>query len=306
VRPAGPPSAVVSAGGVQLRIPTGWHRVHAASDAPVTDPRTLLVVGTGGVHAQASRCQIGGKYHVPGQAAVVVVVGWISSSAGGGPGHQGRAALDHLTSVRRPIFECYPGRGAAAQVRLDGRDYQVNVMVGDRASQRRISEALAVARSFNVTATGSAGRIDPDTSIDVTGAIGGIHAGDPRTAVERRLGAGMVISTRSRHQPKRHGGNGTLTTVRYPASQLVVLYVARANRPAEVFSVTTSSPRYHTAVGLRVGSTLAQAQHEPGIRCTAQPGYVACQGGLGYEKPVTSFTVKDGRVVRVSMAAVAD
>jgi hypothetical protein len=34
--------------------------------------------------------------------------------------------------------------------------------------------------------------------------------------------------------------------------------------------------------------------------------YVACQGGLGYERPVTSFTVRGGRVVRVFMVAVAD
>jgi hypothetical protein len=77
-------------------------------------------------------------------------------------------------------------------------------------------------------------------------------------------------------------------------------------RPAFVFSVFTTSPRYYTADGLRVGATLAQARHEPGIQCSPQRGYSACQGGLGYEKPITSFTVKDGRVVRVSTAAVAD
>ena len=38
----------------------------------------------------------------------------------------------------------------------------------------------------------------------------------------------------------------------------------------------------------------------------SQVTYFACQGGLGYEKPVTSFTVRDGKVVRVFMAAVAD
>jgi len=57
---------------------------------------------------------------------------------------------------------------------------------------------------------------------------------------------------------------------------------------------------------LRVGSTLAAARKTPGIRCSSQVTYFACQGGLGYEKPVTSFTVRDGKVVRVFMAAVAD
>jgi len=33
---------------------------------------------------------------------------------------------------------------------------------------------------------------------------------------------------------------------------------------------------------------------------------VACQGGRGFEQPVTSFTVRNGRVVQVFMAAAAD
>jgi hypothetical protein len=139
---------VVSRRGVQITVPRGWNAVRPASDAPVIDPRTLLVVGTAGVHAQASQCQIGGKYHVPAKGAVVIVVGWLSSSNGG---HPGRAALDHLTRLRKSVFECYSGRGAAAEVRLDGRDYQVNVMVGDHASPQRVAQALAVARSFDAS-----------------------------------------------------------------------------------------------------------------------------------------------------------
>jgi hypothetical protein len=158
--------------------------------------------------------------------------------------------------------------------------------------------------SFGSSSNSSGGRVDPDTAIDVNGAIGGIHTRDTRIAVEKRLGAGTTIST-STHKQKI-GGTYTLIRVRYPASQLVVLYVASASRPAEVFGVFTTSPRYHTADGLRVGSTLAEAQHELGIRCSAQQSYFACQGGLGYEKPIVSFTVRDGRVVRVFTAAVAD
>ncbi len=67
-----------------------------------------------------------------------------------------------------------------------------------------------------------------------------------------------------------------------------------------------TSPRYHTATGLRVGATLAKARQTPGVRCSYQVTYFACEGGRGYEQPVTSFTVRHGRVVRVFMAAVAD
>jgi hypothetical protein len=42
------------------------------------------------------------------------------------------------------------------------------------------------------------------------------------------------------------------------------------------------------------------------VRCLYQVTHFACQGGQGFEKPVTSFTVRNGRVVRAFMAAVAD
>jgi hypothetical protein len=150
----------------------------------------------------------------------------------------------------------------------------------------------------------STGAADADRLIDVAGAIGGIHPGDTRARAEQLVGPGKTISTSTRHQ--KVGGDYTLTRVFYPASQLAIVYVTSKNRSAEVFGVLTTNPRYHTADGLHVGSTLAQARHEPGVQCSAQPGYYACQGGLGYEKPVTSFTVRSGRVVRVFMAAVAD
>jgi hypothetical protein len=61
----------------------------------------------------------------------------------------GRDPLKELVAVRRPSYECFPGRGALAQVRLNGKVYQVNVLVGDDASAQQIGQALAVARSFN-------------------------------------------------------------------------------------------------------------------------------------------------------------
>jgi hypothetical protein len=137
--------------GVRLDVPPGWHRVPAASAGPVTDPRTLLVVGTVGVRPRLSQCQIA-AYRIPATGAVVVVVGWSSLAAGGG-GHMkpGRAPLQRLRSATRPSFECFSGRGAAAQVLLGGKPYQVNVMVGDHASKQTIAEGFAVARSFRLT-----------------------------------------------------------------------------------------------------------------------------------------------------------
>jgi hypothetical protein len=140
---------VVSSYGVRLVIPTGWERVRAASDGPVVDPRTLLVVGTAGVRAKPSQCQIA-AYRIAPRGAVVVIVGWKTATSGGGHLKPGRAPLQALRTVKRPSFECFSGRGAAAQVALGGKAYQVNVMVGGEATKQRVAEAIAVARSFNL------------------------------------------------------------------------------------------------------------------------------------------------------------
>lgn len=144
-------SRVIAAHGVQLIVPPGWARKAAASDGPVVDPRTLVVVGTAGVRPRMSNCQIA-AYRIPPRGAVVVVVGWRSlKNSGAQHAKPGRAPLTKLTAVRKPSFECFNGRGAAADVVLRGTAYQVNVMVGDRASKALIGQALAVGRSFNLT-----------------------------------------------------------------------------------------------------------------------------------------------------------
>jgi hypothetical protein len=138
---------VVAGGGVRVTVPPGWHRVAAAPSA-VTDPLTLLVAGTAGVRPRMVTCQVA-AYRIPPRGAVVVIVGWRRGEyLDPRAVRRGRAPLKALRAVRRPSFECFGGRGAAAQVTLARRSYQVNVMVGDRASPGQVRSALAVARSF--------------------------------------------------------------------------------------------------------------------------------------------------------------
>ena len=132
--------------GVRLTAPAGWHRVAPWGSGPVTDPKTLLVVGRGGTRRIVSACEITSYRPSPGGAAVVVV-GW--KRGGTPPNRGGRGPLRALRRVRRHTFECWPGREAAAQLTLGGRVYQVNVMVGDRAGPRVVAQALAVGRSFD-------------------------------------------------------------------------------------------------------------------------------------------------------------
>jgi hypothetical protein len=138
---------------------------------------------------------------------------------------------------------------------------------------------------------------DPNTTIEVGVSIGGVHPGEARAVVERLLGAGKVTSTQVH---KRRGrGPVTLTIVRYRASQLVVVYAQAAAVAPYALAVSTTSRRYHTAGGLRVGSTLAETRKTTGISCTAQPTGVACDGGLGFAKPMTTFVVQHDRVIQV-------
>ena len=132
----------VRGGGVELVLPDGWSRVQPAPQSALGDPRTVLVIGTDGVRPIETPCQVS-SYRVPADGAVVVVIGWREST--------GVSAFLPLAGLklRRGTFECSDARGAVAQVTRRGSDYQVNVLVGDRADAETIDAALDAARSIS-------------------------------------------------------------------------------------------------------------------------------------------------------------
>lgn len=141
---------IVSANGVQVTVPAGWQAVTPATTAGVSDPKTLLVAGTRDVRSRRSSCQIA-AYAIPPGGAVVVIIGWKSLTAAGGTHPPaGRRPLLALTTVRKGETECFTGLSASAQLWLAHRAFQVNVLVANGATKRRIQEALAVARSFDL------------------------------------------------------------------------------------------------------------------------------------------------------------
>jgi hypothetical protein len=131
-------------GGVQLDLPAGWSKLTPAGER-TDDPRTLLVIGTDGAKAIDSPCLVS-SYRVPADGAVVVVVGWHDSV--GGTSFLPLSAME----LRRGTFKCFTGRGAVARVTRRDRDFQVNVLVGDRAEPETIAAALEAARSFVLAA----------------------------------------------------------------------------------------------------------------------------------------------------------
>jgi len=131
----------VRGGGVLLSVPNGWSRVLPVRDDRDADPRTLLVVGTEGVRLIETDCQVS-SYRVPPDGAAVVVIGWRESVGG--------TSLFPLTALklRRGTFDCFAGRGAVARVTRRDRDFQISVMVGERADAATIADAFEAARSF--------------------------------------------------------------------------------------------------------------------------------------------------------------
>jgi hypothetical protein len=141
-------SRVLAANGVEMVAPSGWKRV-APAPSGITDPVTVLVGGTRGVRFRLVPCQVA-AYRIPARGAAVVVVRWRTETSGGGSPDRSRAPLRHIVLNRRG-FECWPRhRGGAVQLALRGHAYQVNVLIGDRASRRVVAQALSVARSFDL------------------------------------------------------------------------------------------------------------------------------------------------------------
>ena len=99
------------------------------------------MIGTEGVQPVETDCLVS-AYRVPSDGAVVVVIGWRDEVGG--------ASFHPLSAMKlqRGTFKCFSGRGAFGRVVRRDRDFQVNVMVGDRADAATVDAALEAARSI--------------------------------------------------------------------------------------------------------------------------------------------------------------
>lgn len=135
--------------GVRVVVPGGWQRVPSAGNGGVIDPVIVLVVGTRGVGPRLVPCQVA-AYRIPAAGAAIVVVRWRTETSGGGRPPRSREPLRHV-HIDHGGFECWPHhRGAAVDIALGGHAYQVNVLIGDRASSQTVAQALRIVASFDL------------------------------------------------------------------------------------------------------------------------------------------------------------
>jgi hypothetical protein len=162
-------------------------------------------------------------------------------------------------------------------------------MIGHRKGQYhwRMRIALGVTLACLLAQTGCAigdGRDAALTNVITRDSLAGIHLGDNRSAVESIFGDG--------HPSKHHA-----YTFRYDVG-LTVSYRTASDGKPKVAWVSTTSPRFHTASGVRVDSNQAAVEALGHMNCgptTAAQGN--CQTVA--HGPGLNLDLVDGRVTRI-------
>lgn len=156
---------------------------------------------------------------------------------------------------------------------------------------KRVLAASALTLAVALLAPGSAGAV-----IQLDRCIAGARLGNTKAEVRAALG-----------KPKRvqNGTNdfGPFTVFRYAGGIRVTFQGG-----TQVTGVTTSGLGDRTSRGVGVRSTEnAVEQRVPGVNCQTFSGTRICQRGEGLPgQRVTAFFLRNGRVVRVTVAVVID
>jgi hypothetical protein len=132
--------------------------------------------------------------------------------------------------------------------------------------------------------------------------IGGVSLREQRSAVDRQVGRGVVVSSKldrsARPAPVR------VERVSYMSGALIVTYVSEAKQQPVAVILQSVSPRFRTRSGVGVGSTFASLRSIGGVKCYA-PASTECQHGYRLlNGPGTTFRLDrpHGKVVYVAMA----
>lgn len=142
----------------------------------------------------------------------------------------------------------------------------------------------------------------PSKRIVLDHSIGGVVLRESRSAVERDMGRGLVLSSRmddsARPEPVR------VDRVSYLSGALIVTYVSSTKQRSVAIVLESRSPRFRTQSGIGVGSTFAALRSIGRVKCNG-PSFTECQHGyLTLNKPGTTFRLDRprGKIAYVAMA----
>ncbi len=158
-----------------------------------------------------------------------------------------------------------------------------------------VSGVIACGVAAAITVPLAAGSGSPN-HIVVDHSIGAVSILESRASVERDLGHGLTV---------KKNASEHWVEVRYPKAALLVGYASHTRLDPvheQVVFVVTTSPRYRTASGVGVGSSVAAVRSIRGVTCDANSSPQACQHGMAPRKTGTDFAFRDGKVWRVTIA----
>jgi len=117
--------------------------------------------------------------------------------------------------------------------------------------------------------------------------IAGVRLGETRSSIERRIGAGSLVSVRS---DTATIPAGRIERVAYDSAGLYVTYSSAGPAAMQVAAgramvLETTWPTFKTPQGVHVGSPLAAVKAIRGVRCfgaVCQHGFVRGGGGTSF------------------------
>jgi YD repeat-containing protein len=156
-----------------------------------------------------------------------------------------------------------------------------------------------MATLVGLAAAGTATALSITRTIVLDHSIAGVALGEARGSIERRIGPGSLVSSRT-------DTSGHVERLAYDAAGIYVTYVSPGASPSRLAAgkavvLETTWTSFRTSQGVHVGSPLAAVKEIPGVRCYG----TVCQHGRQGRGPGTSFLIDPVRkkVVRIVIAA---
>ena len=141
----------------------------------------------------------------------------------------------------------------------------------------------------------------PNSQVVLDHSIGGAKLLESRSAVERSVGHGRVLSSTLDRSARPKAER--VTRVSYLLGALVVTYVSTKPKPPIALVLESTSRRFRTRTGIGVGSSFASLRSVRGITCPG-PGFIECEHGyaaVNASGTTFRFDRPHGTVISIAM-----